>query len=116
MHKNIFFFIFLLFLFIFIKSSEKHTINLRPRYIYLFFKDLMFKVAVICGSLRKASTNAGLLRAILNANDTRFVYSWINIHDFPVFNEDIEAEGIPQAVQVARNIVAESDAVLFGVP
>ncbi len=76
----------------------------------------MFKVAVICGSLRKASTNAGLLRAILNANDTRFVYSWINIHDFPVFNEDIEAEGIPQAVQVARNIVAESDAVLFGVP
>lgn len=46
----------------------------------------MFKVAVICGSLRKASTNAGLLKAILNINDSRFVYAWVNIHDFPVFN------------------------------
>lgn len=46
----------------------------------------MFKIAVICGSLRKASTNAGLLRAILNTKDPRFNFTWIKILDFPVFN------------------------------
>ena len=50
-----------------------------------------FKVAVICGSLRKNSTNAGLARAIYEAKDPRFFFSWVNIINIPVFNEDIEA-------------------------
>ncbi len=36
-----------------------------------------YRVAVICGSLRKASTNAGLLKAIYEAKDTRFFFEWI---------------------------------------
>lgn len=32
----------------------------------------MYKIAVINGSLRKSSTNLGLLRAIVNAQDKRF--------------------------------------------
>lgn len=76
----------------------------------------MYKIAVICGSLRKASTNAGLLRAILSTNDPRFNFTWIKILDFPVFNEDIEVQGIPQPIQTARDIVASSNAILFGVP
>jgi len=34
-------------------------------------------VAVICGSLRKASTNAGLIKAIYEAKDQRFFFQWI---------------------------------------
>lgn len=76
----------------------------------------MKNIAVICGSLRKASTNAGILRAILDTKDKRFNFTWIDIHEFPVFNEDIEAKGIPAPVQKARDILSKSDAVLFGVP
>lgn len=76
----------------------------------------MFNIAVICGSLRKASTNAGILRAVIQAKDQRFNYTWLNIHEFPVFNEDIEAKGIPGPVQIARDVISKSDAILFGVP
>lgn len=76
----------------------------------------MYNIAVICGSLRKASTNAGILRAIIDTKDQRFNFTWIDIHDFPVFNEDIEAKGYPPAVQKARDIVKNADAILFGVP
>lgn len=61
-----------------------------------------FKVAVICGSLRKNSTNAGLARAIYEARDPRFYFSWVNIIGFPVFNEDIESQGLPKDVETAR--------------
>jgi NAD(P)H-dependent FMN reductase len=45
-----------------------------------------YKVAVICGSLRKASTNAGLVRAIYEAKDQRFFFQWVEISQFPIFN------------------------------
>lgn len=76
----------------------------------------MHQIAVICGSLRKASTNAGLLRSIIGAQDKRFKFEWVDISGFPVFNEDIEVKGIPADVQVARDIVGKADAILFGVP
>ena len=76
----------------------------------------MYRIAVICGSLRKASTNAGLLRTIVGAQDKRFNFSWVDISCFPVFNEDIEAKGIPADVQVARDVVGKAEAILFGVP
>ena len=76
----------------------------------------MLKVAVICGSLRKASTNAGILRSIIAAKDKRFNFEWVQINGFPVFNEDIESQGIPSLVQKARDDVGKADAILFGVP
>lgn len=39
----------------------------------------MYKIAVICGSLRKASTNAGILRSIIETKDERFRFEWIDI-------------------------------------
>lgn len=33
-----------------------------------------YRVAVICGSLRKASTNAGLVKAVYEAKDQRFFF------------------------------------------
>lgn len=76
---------------------------------------MVFTVAVISGSLRHASTNSGLLRAIIQKKDERFNFVWVDIRDFPVFNEDIEANGYPAAVQHARDVVNKADAVLFGV-
>lgn len=75
-----------------------------------------YRVAVICGSLRKASTNAGILRGVYEAKDQRFFFQWVEIIEFPVFNEDLEALGVPPCVQAAREIISKSDAILFGVP
>ncbi len=56
-------------------------------------------VALICGSMRKASTHAGILKAIVEAKHPRFTYSWVKIKDFPFFDEDIESTGYPNSVQ-----------------
>jgi|LakMenEpi03Aug12_release.lakeMendotaPanAssembly.Ray.scaffolds.fasta_scaffold2824589_1 NAD(P)H-dependent FMN reductase len=56
---------------------------------------MIYQVAVINGSLRKASIHAGLLRVIIATNDKRFKFDWVNIDNFPMFNEDIEVKGIP---------------------
>lgn len=76
---------------------------------------MVYTVALISGSLRKQSTNTGLLRAITDTKDSRYNFIWIDIHDFPVFNEDIEAKGYPPAVQKAREIVGKADGIIFGV-
>lgn len=36
-----------------------------------------YKVAIVCGSIRKYSTNAGLARAIYEAKDARFFFHWV---------------------------------------
>jgi chromate reductase len=66
--------------------------------------------------LRKASTNAGLIKAIYETKDTRFFFQWVEIINFPVFNEDIEAAGYPVDVEAARQAVGKADAILFAVP
>jgi NAD(P)H-dependent FMN reductase len=37
----------------------------------------MYKIATICGSLRKASVHAGLLRAFIETKDSRYKFQWI---------------------------------------
>ena len=46
-------------------------------------------ISLLSGSLRKASTNSGLLRAITQLSHPNFNFQWIDISEFPVFNEDI---------------------------
>lgn len=77
----------------------------------------MYRVALIPGSLRKASTNTGLLRYIVQLNHPSFEFKWIDTN-FPLFNEDIEQQGkgIPPLVRLARDVVYDSDAILFSVP
>ncbi len=58
-----------------------------------------YKVLLISGSLRKDSTNTGLLRACVNIGHPNIVFEWADISDFPLFNEDIEAKGVPESVQ-----------------
>ena len=79
-------------------------------------KEGTHRVAVLSGSLRKASTNTGLLRAINDSKHPAFSFDYIDISDFPVFNEDVEAKGIPGPVRKARDQIYAADAVLFAIP
>ena len=73
------------------------------------------KVVLINGSLRKKSTNAGILRAIVELNNLNIDFEWVDINDVPIFNEDLEAEGTPASVERIRNQVSKAHGILFAV-
>lgn len=73
-------------------------------------------VVGIAGSLRKASYNRALLRAAQALAPERMK---IEIHDLdgvPLFNEDLEAAGVPQAVTDLRQAIAAADGLLIATP
>src|SRR5436190_1845239 len=68
------------------------------------------------GSLRKASYNTALLR---NASDLLPEGMTLEIFDLtplPFFNADVEAVGIPEAVQQFKEQIAAADALLIASP
>lgn len=76
-----------------------------------------FKVAAICGSLRKTSTNMGLLLKSIDLTQDKFDIVMVEIKDFPVYNMDIDTpETFPEAIKIARQQILDCDAVLVGLP
>lgn len=74
------------------------------------------RVAGICGSLRRASYNAGLLRVAASRAPEGMAIEILDISAFPLYNADIEAEGYPEAVSEVRERVRELDGILFSSP
>jgi len=72
-------------------------------------------VAVINGSLRQASYNGRLARALAKLAAPRLQFASLKIDDLPLFNQDLEGE-LPAAVMRAKNEIAAADAVLFVSP
>lgn len=75
----------------------------------------MVHIVGLTGSLRKASTNTGLLRAlkkILPAPHTMEIV----VPDIPLYNGDVEAAGLPQAVKDFRGKLKRADAFIFACP
>ncbi len=73
------------------------------------------KVVLISGSLRKASTNSGLLRACFELNNPRIEFEWADISDVPMFSEDLEGKQTPESVQRIRKQVSSAHCILFAV-
>jgi hypothetical protein len=75
----------------------------------------------IAGSIRKASTNAGLLRAageIISKDHPDVEYSIADISNLPLYNQDLEqsVDGVltfPPEVTRFREQVAAADGILF---
>ncbi|GJN16708.1 hypothetical protein PR202_gb03727 [Eleusine coracana subsp. coracana] len=104
----------------------------------------ILRVAAVCGSLRKASFNRGLLRAGTSSTSLsalRFTSSLtmckpaaadvcedsipglrvdhLDISDLPLLNTDLETDGgkgFPSAVEAFRGKVRQADCVLFAAP
>lgn len=72
-------------------------------------------VAVINGSLRKASLNGRLARALGRLVAPRLDFVPLGIGDLPLYNQDNEAE-LPAAVIRFKQEVAAANAVLFVTP
>ena len=75
------------------------------------------KIAGISGSLRQHSMHKGILRTVkshLNKQGIEFIE--VEIGDFPLYNQDVNAKGIPKVVQSAHELLASADAIVLASP
>ncbi len=70
----------------------------------------------IPGSLRELSFNRALIKAASEVAPEGVVVPMFLLHDIPLFNADVEAQGDPQAVRDLKVAIAAADGVLFSTP
>ena len=63
---------------------------------------MVYKVVAISGSLQKASTNTGLLKACIELKNSDLEIEILDISNLPHLNADLLANGFPAAVQAIR--------------
>ena len=81
----------------------------------------VIKVAALCGSLRKASFNRGLIRSavqlVKESVVTGIEIEYVDISPLPMLNTDLEVNGTyPPAVEAFRQKILEADCYLFASP
>ncbi|RJF91038.1 NADPH-dependent FMN reductase [Sphingomonas cavernae] len=76
----------------------------------------MTRIVGISGSLRKASYNAGLLRAAEALMPEGATLEIASIADVPLYDADVEADGIPQAVTALKQAMIGADGLLLATP
>jgi chromate reductase, NAD(P)H dehydrogenase (quinone) len=74
-----------------------------------------FKVAVIVGSNRRESVNRRLAQALTKLGADKFAFSFIQIDDLPLYNQDLEAE-LPKSVARFKSEIATADGLLLVTP
>ena len=75
----------------------------------------VYTIAVLVGSLRKASINRKVALALAELAPANLKLNIVEIGDLPLYNEDIDAAP-PAAYSTFRQQVGASDAVLFVTP
>ena len=75
-----------------------------------------FQVVGVVGSLRQASYNKALLRAVQQLAPVALQIRIHDLSEIPLFSEDVERTGIPAAVATLRKAVGETDGFLVATP
>ena len=73
-------------------------------------------VAVLVGSLRKASYNRKMALALEQLAPENLKLSIVEIRDLPLYDEDLEGPATPQAWLAFREAMRRHEAVLFVTP
>jgi NAD(P)H-dependent FMN reductase len=68
------------------------------------------------GSLRRASFNTSLLRAAIELAPGGTTIEAGSIAEFPLYNADVEAAGVPEPVRVLKDTLAAADGLLIATP
>jgi len=75
------------------------------------------KIAGISGSLRKHSINSGLLRKVEELLAEQSIeFTRVDISEFPLYNQDVNERGIPEAVMTAHQQLKAADAIVLASP
>jgi chromate reductase len=74
------------------------------------------QIAGIAGSLRRGSLNRALLRAAQEVAPPALRIEIHDLTDIPLYNGDIEAQGVPSPVTALRGVVQAADGLLIATP
>ncbi len=74
------------------------------------------RVLAISGSLRRGSFNTALLRAATALAPPDMELTLRFLHDIPLYDGDVEAQGLPPAVVAFREAIRSADGVLISTP
>lgn len=70
----------------------------------------------ICGSLRKGSLNRALLRAAQEEQPEGMTITLCDLHEIPLYNDDLYQSTPPEGVRAFRAAVAAADALIICSP
>lgn len=76
----------------------------------------MIRIVGLSGSLRRHSFNRGLLRAAAEVMPEDAILEIGSIAEIPLYNADVEAEGIPGPVAALKDKIAAADGLLLVTP
>jgi chromate reductase len=74
-----------------------------------------FKIAVLVGSNRRDSLNRKLALALAKLAGEKVAFSFVQIGDLPLYNQDLEGE-LPESVVRLKSEIAAADGLLFVTP
>lgn len=70
----------------------------------------------ISGSLRRGSFNTALLRAAVTLLPAGSTLEIRTLHEIPLYDGDLEAQGMPNAVTALKDAIAAADGVILCTP
>jgi chromate reductase len=77
----------------------------------------MLRVLGIAGSLRQGSYNRALLRAAIALGPPELeIRAFERIGEFPLYDADVEAHGVPEPVAALKSAMREADGILIATP
>lgn len=72
-------------------------------------------IAVFVGSLRAASINLRLARALEKLAPESIKFEFANLGDLPLYNQDLE-DNLPAPVTAVKELITRADGILFVTP
>jgi chromate reductase len=75
-----------------------------------------YKIIGIAGSLRKASTNRGLLRAAAGLLPDKLEIEMVDISNIPLYDGDVDVAGPPESVKILNEKIKNADGILISTP
>ncbi|MFG6415976.1 NADPH-dependent FMN reductase [Roseateles sp. DC23W] len=77
---------------------------------------MTIKIIALSGALRRASYNTALLRAAAGLVPADVTLELHTLHGIPLYDGDVEAQGIPEAVTALREAIRAADGLLISTP
>jgi chromate reductase len=78
--------------------------------------DRGFRLLGLSGSIRRGSTNTSILRSLSERLHGRAVLTVFPLDEIPLYNGDLEGDGLPASVRALKTAIADSDGLILCSP